>query len=266
MKNTYRLEQICDYWRQQAIKFNDSPKASWSDQMVIEMEIREIIRYLNNGEKVLDIGCANGYSTMQFASQKKISIKGIDYIQEMITVARKRLSPLKSKLLGKAEFNVGDITALKERNNSYDKVIVIRVLINLGEWKNQLKGLLECARVLKKGGVLLLSEATLQGWDRLNKIRREWCLEDIPIPPFNNYLDQHKVIKSAASAGLEFKEILNFSSTYYIGTRLLKPLLVKALRGNINVADPDMEWNRWFAQLPSGGDYGTQKLFVFKKK
>jgi hypothetical protein len=26
-----------------------------------------------------------------------------------------------------------------------------------------------------------------------------------------------------------------------------------------------MEWNRWFAQLPAWGDYGTQKLFVFRK-
>ena len=33
----------------------------------------------------------------------------------------------------------------------------------------------------------------------------------------------------------------------------------------IDAADPRMEWNRWFSQLPSWGDYGTQKLFVFQK-
>ena len=26
------------------------------------------------------------------------------------------------------------------------------------------------------------------------------------------------------------------------------------------------EWNRWFAQIPAAGDYGTQKLFVFRKR
>ena len=26
-----------------------------------------------------------------------------------------------------------------------------------------------------------------------------------------------------------------------------------------------MEWNRWFAQLPAAGDYGTQKLMIFRK-
>jgi len=61
-------------------------------------------------------------------------------------------------------------------------------------------------------------------------------------------------------------EMVNFSSTYYIGTRVLKPLLIKALSADIDVADPDMEWNRWFAQLPAWGDYGTQELFIFKKR
>ncbi len=78
-------------------------------------------------------------------------------------------------------------------------------------------------------------------------------------------MDQQKVV-DALSDRLQVVEIRNFASTYYVGTRVLKPLLVKALGASIDVASPDMEWNRWFAQLPSWGDYGTQKLFVFKKK
>ena len=68
--------------------------------------------------------------------------------------------------------------------------IVFLVLINLGHWDRQLSGLRECIRVLKSGGLLLLSEATLQRWCRLNALRAEWGLEDIPMPPFNQYLDQ----------------------------------------------------------------------------
>jgi hypothetical protein len=37
------------------------------------------------------------------------------------------------------------------------------------------------------------------------------------------------------------------------------------LQADIPVASPDMEWNRWWAALPAVGDYGTQKLFVFRK-
>ena len=65
---------------------------------------------------------------------------------------------------------------------------------------------------------------------------------------------------------MDLVAIRNFASTYFVGTRVLKPLLAKALGDSSAVADPDMEFNRWFAQLPAQGDYGTQKLFVFRKK
>jgi SAM-dependent methyltransferase len=161
------------------------------------------------------------------------------------------------------EFDVGDITALAEPAASYDKVIVIRVLINLADWTSQLKGLKECARVLKPGGVLVVSEATLQGWRNLNAFRHEWGLPNIPVPPFNYYVDEDKLPNAVPD--LRLLEIVNFSSTYYVGTRVLKPLLIQALRAEIDVANPNMHWNRWFAQLASGGDYGTQKLFLFQK-
>ncbi len=194
----------------------------------------------------------------------RLLIRGLDYIPEMIEQANHRLENLHDKLLGKVSFGVGDITALNEPIEEYNRVIVIRVLINLENWSAQIKGLEECVRVLEPGGLLLLSEATLQGWTRLNQFRQEWGLSEVPMPPFNQYLDQDKVIQ-AVQPSLELVDIINFSSTYFVGTRVLKPLLIQALGADINVANPDMEWNRWFAQLPAVGDYGTQKLFVFRK-
>lgn len=256
------LEQIREFWTQQAVEHGQSPAASWSDQCVIEMEIREILKYLADGDRVLDIGCANGYSTVQFASQRRITIRGLDYIPEMIQGARTRLRS--GQFPENIEFDVGDITALREPDQVYDKVVVIRVIINLGTWDYQAQGLRECSRVLKPGGLLLLSEATLQGWNQLNAFRREWGLADIPMPSFNHYLDQDQVIAAVAPA-LQLVALVNFASTYYVGTRVLKPLLNQALGASINVADPNMEWNRWISQLPPWGEYGVQKLFVFRK-
>lgn len=265
MNKKFTRKEIHEYWEQQALKYGQSPASSWSDQMVIEMEIQTILKYLENDDRVLDVGCGSGYSTVQFASLKRISIRGIDYVSEMIEQARQRLKRMANKLLGTVEFDVGKITFFHEPTEAYDKVIVIRVIINLDSWDNQLRGLLECARVLKSGGMLLLSEATLQGWQQLNRFRQEWGLPRIPMPSFNRYLDQEKVIE-AVSSDLQIIELVNFSSTYYVGTRVLKPLLIQALGSKTNAADPNMEWNRWFAQLPSWGDYGTQKLFIFRKK
>ena len=265
MTSKLGIEEIRDYWTQQALKHGLSPDASWSDRTVIEMEIRNIMDRLHDGDRVLDVGCANGYSTVQFASQKKVNIRGVDYIPEMIDQARQRLEGIAKKLLGTVEFEVGDITGLTEPSDAYDKVVVIRVIINLRDWNRQLKGLKECARVLKPGGLLLLSEATLQGWRKLNQFRREWGLFDIPMPSFNQYIDQDQVIEDL-SPQLQLVELVNFASTYYVATRVVKPLLIQALGEKINVADPNMDWNQWFGQLPAWGDYGTQKLFVFKKR
>jgi ubiquinone/menaquinone biosynthesis C-methylase UbiE len=256
--------EIHDFWAKQATEHRQSAAASWSDIRVLEMEIAEISRRLNDGDRVLDIGCANGFSSVELATRRKIHLRGLDYIPEMIEEARSRARSAKTTLQGTVGFEVGDITGLEEKDGSYDKLVVIRVLINLGNWERQKQGLRECVRVLRPGGILLLSEATLQGWERLNQLRAEWGLPDIPMPPFNQYLDQEQVVSELAGR-MRLLEICNFASTYYVGTRVLKPLLAKASDAPLNVADPHSEWNRWFSQLPAAGDYGTQKLFVFEK-
>ena len=44
--------------------------------------------------------------------------------------------------------------------------------------------------------------------------------------------------------------------TYFVGTRILKPLLAQASGGKVDPAKPEMEWNRWWGLLPAWGDYG----------
>ncbi len=257
-------EEIRRFWTRQALEHGQSSDASWSDRMLVEMEVREVARRLEDGDRVLDVGCGNGYSTVQFAATRKVSLRGVDYIPEMIAQARLRHRALADTLAGTVEFDVGDVTALDEAAGTYDKVISVRTLINLGEWTFQLRALRECARVLRRGGLLLLSEATCQGWRRLNRLRREWGLDAIPVKPFNEYLDEERLTREAGP-DLEPVEIVDFSSTYYVGTRVLKPLLIARLHVDLDPADPLAEWNRWCAQLPSWGDYGIQRLFVFRK-
>ncbi len=265
MSDAFDPEAVRKYWTEQARLHGQSPAASWSDTPVIEAEVKNVIARLNDGDHVLDIGCANGWSSVHWAMNRRVQVRGIDYIPEMIEEAKKRALGLPDVLKRRVEFAVGDITKLDEKDDAYNKLVVIRVVINLSDWARQRAALRECCRVLKPGGMLLLSEATTQGWLRLNKLRAEWDLAPIPMPPFNRYVDQDQVIETVAP-DLELVELSNFASTYYVGSRVLKPLLIRALGSKQDVADPTMEWNRWFAQLPPAGDYGTQKLFVFRKR
>jgi ubiquinone/menaquinone biosynthesis C-methylase UbiE len=257
-------EEIFAYWKQQAREHAVSYAASWSDRYAIELEIKETISRVGDGERVLDIGCANGFSTLRIAAARRISIRGIDYVPEMIEQARRALEGVSDRLESDVEFEVGDITGLREDSDSYDKVIVTRVIINIGDWERQRLALEEALRVVKPGGILLLSEACLQTWRSLNRFRGEWGLEPIPMPEFNNYLDRDRVAEAVAPKA-DLVEISNFASSYYVGTRLLKPLLAGATEAPVDPADPETDWNRWWSQVPAVGDYGTQVLFVFRK-
>lgn len=265
MSNKMSPEEIEKYWTSQAREHNVSHAASWSDLRVIEMEISEIVKHLSPGDKVLDVGCANGFSTIKYTVQKSVSAIGVDYIPAMIENANLALSKLKKDVALDLQFAVGNILSLQFANEQFDKVVIIRVIINLGEWTNQKRGLTEALRVLKPGGILLLSEATEQGWRKLNKLRNEWGLQDIPMPSFNTYLDEDRIYK-------EFKDIVsgvtvvNFASTYYVGTRFFKPLIAQLTKQQDKLADPLTQLNEFFSQAPPIGDFGTQKLFIIRKR
>lgn len=260
-----REDEIFDYWRSQALAHGESHAASWSDRPVIELEIRAMIARLDDGDRVLDVGCANGFSTVRVAAARDVTVRGVDYVPEMIEQAAAALARGPEELRSRVSFDVGDVTRLSEPSDHYDKVIVTRVIINLGERPRQLQGLQEAMRVLRPGGTLLLSEAWLQGWRALNRFRAEWGLEPIPMPPFNNYLDQQEV-EEALRPQAELLERVDFASSYYVGTRVFKPLVARLAGVEAIVADPESELNRWCSMLAPAGDYGTQALMVFRKR
>jgi ubiquinone/menaquinone biosynthesis C-methylase UbiE len=256
--------EIREYWAEQARVHGESPAASWSDRRVIELEIAAIGSRLDAAMEVLDVGCANGYSSAHYA-QRCARVVGVDYVPEMIENASARRDALPADVRSRLGFAVGDVMELEYADAAFDCVISTRVIINLPSWEKQERGLEECARVLRPGGLFLLSEATEQGWRRLNALRNEWNLPDIPMPSFNRYVDEEQ-ITAALTPQFELIEIENFASSYYVATRIAKPLLAAATGADVDVADPTAEFNRWAATLPAAGDYGTQKLFVFRKR
>jgi hypothetical protein len=84
------------------------------------------------------------------------------------------------------------------------------------------------------------------------------------MPHFNHYIDEERLAGDLADVA-ELDDVVEFASSYFVATRVLKPLLAKVADAEVNVADPLAEWNRWASLLPAAGDYGTQKLFTLRK-
>jgi SAM-dependent methyltransferase len=260
------LADIRAYWTKQALTHGQEPAASWSDRPAIDLEIRRMLAFLTDGDRVVDIGCANGYSTLHYALGRDVRIHGVDVVSEMVEQARARLEEAPLAVRQRVTFEEGDIMDLARLDDdAFDVAVVTRVLINLGTWGNQVVGLQEALRCVRPGGLALFSEATVQGWQRLNDFRAEWGLGPLAMPPFNTYLDQEKMVEAVVEAGGVVETVDDFASSYFVGTRVLKPLLSEALEGRVDIARAESHWNRWWSQVPPVGDYGTQKLFVVRK-
>lgn len=256
-------DHIKQYWETQGQTHGESHWASWGDNWMIDLEIATIGKYINDGDAVLDIGCANGYSAFRQAQNHKLaSITGVDFASAMIVAAQQAQS--KHKLDAKAEFLEGDVRALPFPDAKFDVAYTSRVLINLPTWEQQVQGIKECIRVVKPGGVVVLSEGFWEPLALLNAMRLLVNLPPLVEHDFNRYLKRSKLSEYLQQENIEF-EIEDYSSIYYLGSRFLRELVTdpKAYPGFSNPV------NKYFFELEqqfSGGGMGIQQAVVIKKK
>jgi ubiquinone/menaquinone biosynthesis C-methylase UbiE len=253
------LEPIRHHWEQRGRKYGLSPSASWVDETMLQREGVVLARYINDDDTVLDAGCANGYTTLQMARLRQIRITGIDYAPSMIEHANVNLSRA-GHIKGAAFFKVNNFLKLDFADNTFDKVYTKRTLINLGSPIYQKAAILEAHRVLKPGGLFMISEVTVQSSEKLNRLRQKLGLEAMSPLWHNCYLDEPEILRFIEPY-FEVKRIKHFSSTYYVLTWAIYPFFVRNGQRNYRGF-----LHRVSALLPQIGDYGLQKLYVLKKR
>ena len=256
------MDHIKNYWESQAERHKTSHWASWGDNWLIDLEIKTISQYINFGDHVADIGCANGYSTFsQYDLRKPASIIGVDYSERMIEYAN-RVKNEKYRD-NSITFQVGDIRNLGLGDSRFDVVYTTRVLINLATWEEQIKGLAECLRVVRPGGLVIISEGFWEPLCKLNAMRLLCGLPTLIEHDFNRYLKLSRISEHLNELGLKFK-IEDFSSIYYLGSRLLRELVTDfdsypGFSNPINKVFYEIE------QTYSGGGVGIQQALVITK-
>ncbi len=107
-----------------------------------------LIQYVFSGEKVLDWGCGNGrfYELFQDYS---VDYYGVDISEKMIEIAKTQYP--------KAKFQVVDPLSLPFPNNFFDKVFSFAVFHHIPSEEFRLQFLKEAKRILKPGGLLILT-------------------------------------------------------------------------------------------------------------
>lgn len=252
---------IKDSWDNQADKYRESHWASWGDSYAISLEIDNISKYIKEGDIVLDAGCANGYSTFEQLKRNKIKIFGIDFSEKMISYAEARKN--ESQHGDQIEFNTGDIRDIHFKDNFFDVTYTTRVLINLPNWEEQKKGIKECIRVTKKGGIVILSEAFWEPLVLLNSLRSLKNLPSLIEHDFNRYFKKDQLEKFLTSSNLRY-ENNDFSSIYYLGSRFLRELVTK-VTDYPGYTNPMNEIFYNIEKEYSGGGFGIQQAYIIYK-
>lgn len=145
MDSEKNREANISYFNRWSRFYNKDPISLW-----LLWTQRKVLGHIpiENINSLLDVGCGTG-SGLQFLSQKGIKkLAGIDLSPEMIRRARQKLP--KSITL-----KVASVDRLPFPDNSFDMVINTEAFHHFPEPKTAIK---EMARVLKKGGLLCISD------------------------------------------------------------------------------------------------------------
>lgn len=198
------------------------------DYNLRELEIDTAIEYMRPGDLVLDVGCGLGYAASKYALREQVTVHAIDYAENMIGGANDLLRENHPELLDRVTFQVASVMELPFESNTFDVVSSSRCLMALLEWDRQKAALREIHRVLKPGGMLVLMEGTMDGIERLNKVRMEFGLDAIAADGRDRLFTR----KFRESELLDFcrayytVERVKRFGMYYFLTRVVQPLLV----------------------------------------
>ncbi|CAG0943395.1 hypothetical protein BROC_02280 [Candidatus Brocadiaceae bacterium] len=214
------LEEIKEFWEKSSSvevdERNLRPVAP--DEQIQNFLEKNIIKYLQQDWKCLEIGCGDGFSTVKFAPSVK-KILAVDYVEKLIERAGKKALAENIKNI---EFVHGNALELQEiTKEKFDALISIRCLINLASWENQAKVLENIANLIKPGGYVFIAEGWEEGLLGMQELWRKHNLGEFKKAPFNQFIEKKNFLKAIEN---NF-EVINYHGLgyYLFMSRVLQP-------------------------------------------
>jgi len=137
-------------------------------------------KYINQGERILDLGCGNGRFSEVVGSNA--DYYGVDVSERLIEIAKEKYP--------NGKFFVSEPFALPFENNFFDKVFCLAVLHHIPSKKFRKDFLKETKRILKPDGKLILTV-----WDLNNS------------PKARRLLFKYTFFKLIGKSKIDFKDI-----------------------------------------------------------
>lgn len=247
------MSAISEFWDEQAKIHGPEPTATAPDVFYRDLEVRAVLSVMKDPKRVMDVGCGNGYSTLRIAKEHPLaSFVGMDASQEMINKAPRAANV--SYLCGTAQDLTGPAV--------FDHIFTIRCLINIESGRERWNAIDAMIDLLKPGGRLILVENTIEGLERLNRVRASVNLPPIEQKWHNRYFE-HKALLSYLESQLKVIDVCNIGSPYYLISRVVYAALCRK-----QGVEPDYlnEINKIASQLPVMGDCSPNMIYVGVKR
>lgn len=215
------MNDIKNFFDECAQKYGADPEATCPDRYFREVEIRSVAKYLR-GERILDVGCGNGYGTIRYRMLHPANYFGLDYSNDMLEVARKAAPDV--------EWIHGDVLDPHSIDLKFDTIVSARCIINLQSWAQQEHALENMLYWLKPQGRLIILENFLDGLKALNVLRLQFGLDPIEVRWHNRYLlfeEVSKWLEPQIGRRLHVEHHSNIGGLYYLLSRVVYATLCK---------------------------------------
>ncbi len=186
------------------------------------IKVRERIHWIcaqAKGEKILDVGCSQGITTILLAREAK-QVLGIDLIEESIEYAKKQLANESETTQKHATFKVANFMDDALEEEKYDAIILSEVLEHLTDPERFLKKASE--RLTEDGQVIITVPFGINDYfdhkktyylvDIINEIEKNLFIDKIKY--FGKWIG---IVAKQTGTKLEIdkKEILNLEKSFY---------------------------------------------------
>ena len=178
-----------------------------------------IFAHLKPKDRVLEVGCGNGFLTSDIR-QRVAFVDSFDFSENMIDSAKSICGEKNNR------FFVHSVLRSDGVKSDYDKIICVRVLINLASVAEQMGAIRNFARWVKPGGTVILIEGYLDGFNSLNDLRHKVGLSALN-PASINFYSNLSDLRPAIDDDFEIIDTWH-SGMFDVLTRVGYPLLVGA--------------------------------------